>query len=89
MIFSQQAAKKVWLFKNYFIVFPQLTRNADWNICLKLKNRIYCLPAPFEGAQESIPSLAESIPRNRFLGSLNDYKYGLSSVNDHMVRTVK
>ncbi len=27
--------------------------------------------------QESIPCLAELIPRKRFLGSLNDYKYGL------------
>jgi hypothetical protein len=26
---------------------------------------------------ETNPSLAESIPRNRFLGSLNVYKYGL------------
>jgi len=28
-------------------------------------------------AQESIPSLAKSIPRNRFLGFLNVYKYRL------------
>jgi hypothetical protein len=27
--------------------------------------------------QESIPSLVESIPRNRFLSFINVYKYGL------------
>ncbi len=34
---------------------------------------------PFKRVKESIPSLAESIffHRNRFLGSLNVYKYGL------------
>ncbi len=30
------------------------------------------------GAQKSIPRLAESIPRNRFLNSINVYEYGLS-----------
>ncbi len=38
------------------------------------------------GAQESIPSLAESIPRDRCLGSLNVYKYGLRTRRDTIIR---
>ncbi len=40
--------------------------------------------------QESIPNLAEPIRRNRFLGSINVYKYGLwyLSVNSMSVRAV-
>ncbi len=34
---------------------------------------------PLKEPRNRIPSLAESIPRNRLLGSLNVYKYGLSS----------
>jgi hypothetical protein len=30
-----------------------------------------------KGAEESIPSLAESIPRNQFLAFLKVYKFGL------------
>ncbi len=43
--------------------------------------RLYdCTKAVFVnllGAQESIPNLAESIPRDRLLGSISVYKYGL------------
>ncbi len=45
----------------------------EWGIGVGVVNKSELVT--FQGARESILSLAESIPRNRFLGSFNVYKY--------------
>ncbi len=44
--------------------------------------------SPYFKTQESIPSLAEPTPQNRFLGSMKVYKYRLDQSANHEIKNV-